>query len=209
MVDMTLSTMIGADNMSTAVIVVDVQNDFCEGGSLAVIGGAAVASAITDHLATTTYPVVVATRDWHAPLPDTNDGHFAADGDPNYVTTWPVHCVAGTTAPRTTRTCTCPRAPSTWSRASRGRTTRASRAGWSTRTARALAAALTDRGVTQIDVVGLATDHCVRATALDARAAGFDVRVLTDLTAAVAAPTTVAALTDLARAGVTLDTSDR
>ena len=42
------------------------------------------------------YDVVVATRDWHAPLPDTNDGHFAADGNPDYVTTWPVHCVAGT-----------------------------------------------------------------------------------------------------------------
>ena len=83
----------------TALIVVDVQNDFCEGGALAVGGGAegrpgespAYLAARAD-----AYAVVVATRDWHAPLPDTNDGHFAVDGEPDYVTTWPVHCVAGT-----------------------------------------------------------------------------------------------------------------
>ena len=63
------------------------------------------------------------------------------------------------------------------------------------------------RGVTRVDVVGLATDHCVRATALDAADAGFEVAVLTDLTAAVAAPTAVAALTELAVAGISLTTS--
>ena len=81
-----------------ALIVVDVQNDFCEGGALAVSGGSAVARAVTGYLAQQAdrYAVVVATRDWHAPLPDTNDGHFAVGAEPDYVSTWPVHCVAGT-----------------------------------------------------------------------------------------------------------------
>src|SRR5918994_1300480 len=85
--------------MSTrALIVVDVQNDFCEGGALAVDGGSAVARAVTGYLADQAdrYAMVVATRDWHAPLPDTNAGHFAVDAPPDFVTTWPVHCVAGT-----------------------------------------------------------------------------------------------------------------
>ena len=80
-----------------ALIVVDVQNDFCEGGALAVTGGSAVARAVSRHLATNDarYTTVVATRDWHAPLPDTNAGHFAVGAEPDYETTWPVHCVAG------------------------------------------------------------------------------------------------------------------
>jgi nicotinamidase/pyrazinamidase len=70
-----------------------------------------------------------------------------------------------------------------------------------------LADHLRGRGVTVVDVVGIATDHCATATALDARAAGFDVRLLTDLTAGVAVPTTIAALTRLAQAGVVLTTA--
>ena len=84
--------------MGRALIVVDVQNDFCEGGSLAVAGGAAVAEQVSKFLAraASAYDVVVATADWHEPLPDTNAGHFAAGADPDYVTTWPVHCVRDT-----------------------------------------------------------------------------------------------------------------
>jgi nicotinamidase/pyrazinamidase len=87
--------------MVRALVVVDVQVDFCEGGSLAVDGGAAAAAAITGYAARTTddYAVVVATRDWHEPLPETNAGHFAdpaAGEQPDYVTTWPVHCVRDT-----------------------------------------------------------------------------------------------------------------
>ena len=78
--------------MTAALIVVDVQNDFCEGGALAVAGGAATATAISAYLRASAYDVVVATADWHNPLPDTNDGHFA--DEPDYVTTWPAHCVA-------------------------------------------------------------------------------------------------------------------
>ncbi|WP_426594657.1 isochorismatase family protein [Cellulomonas sp. McL0617] len=195
--------------MGTALIVVDVQNDFCEGGSLAVTGGAAVAGAISAYLARTgdTYDVVVATRDWHAPLPDTNDGHFAADGDPDFVTTWPVHCVAGTPGAEYHRLLSL---PADAVHVVKGES-RQDYSGFSGRIVGQdgvrLAAALSARGVTRVDVVGLATDHCVRATALDASAAGFGAAVLTDLTAAVAAPTAIAALTELARAGIELTTS--
>lgn len=193
--------------MGTALIVVDVQNDFCEGGSLAVAGGAAVAARITEFLEDHEYDVVVATRDWHAPLPDTNDGHFAVDLGPDYVTTWPVHCVAGTPGadyhPRL-------RLPARTVHVVKGE----SRQDYSGFTGRIvdedgvdLATALSARGVGHVDVVGLATDHCIRATALDASAAGFEVTVLTDLTAAVAAPTAVAALTELAVAGIGLANS--
>src|SRR5689334_18459113 len=81
-----------------ALLVVDVQNDFCEGGSLAVAGGLEVGTRISEHLAAHAgdYDLVVASRDWHTPG-STNQGHFAADGEePDFTTTWPVHCVAGT-----------------------------------------------------------------------------------------------------------------
>src|SRR5918911_1361267 len=78
--------------MTRALIVVDVQNDFCEGGSLAVAGGAAVAAAITEHLRSGAgdYAHVVATRDHHVDP----GGHFAAQ--PDFLETWPAHCVVGT-----------------------------------------------------------------------------------------------------------------
>jgi nicotinamidase/pyrazinamidase len=76
--------------MTRALIVVDVQNDFCEGGSLAVPGGAAVAAAITRHIPSAGYDHVVATRDHHIdPGP-----HFAEH--PDFLETWPAHCVVGT-----------------------------------------------------------------------------------------------------------------
>ena len=192
-----------------ALIVVDVQNDFCEGGALAVSGGAAVAEGITGYLQQHPYDVVVATRDWHAPLPDTNDGHFAVDADPDYVTTWPVHCVAGTPGAEYHPSLGLPVGTV---HVVKGES-RQDYSGFSGRVvgqeATDLAALLTGRAVERVDVVGLATDHCVRATALDATAAGFPATVLTDLTAAVAAPTTVAALTDLVLAGVNLTRSSR
>lgn len=192
-----------------ALIVVDVQNDFCEDGALAVTGGAAVARAISAYVRTAdeVYDVVVATRDWHAPLPDTNDGHFAVDDEPDYVTTWPVHCVAGTAGAEYHPDLALPAGTV---HVVKGES-RQDYSGFSGRIVDedgvSLATALADRGITGVDVVGLATDHCVRATALDASAAGFDVAVLTDLTAAVAAPTAVAALTELAQTGIELATS--
>ncbi|WP_019136175.1 isochorismatase family protein [Cellulomonas massiliensis] len=196
--------------MSSAIIVVDVQNDFCEGGALAVAGGAAVAGRITELLDERgdAYAVVVATQDWHRPPPDTNAGHFALDEEPDYVTTWPVHCVQETAGAAYHPALRLP-GDTVHVVKGDGRQDYSGFEGTALADSgpTALAELLRARGVTQVDVVGLATDHCVRATALDARGAGFDVRVLTDLTAAVAAPTTVAALTDLARAGVALDRS--
>ncbi|WP_449386202.1 isochorismatase family protein [Cellulomonas soli] len=195
--------------MTRALIVVDVQNDFCEGGALAVAGGAAVAGAITGYLRehADRYTALVATRDWHHALPDTNDGHFAAGADPDYVSTWPEHCVAGTPGAELHPDLQLPEGVLAVVKGEG----RQDYSGFSGRVVGAaqpdLAEALRAAGVTDVDVVGLATDHCVAATALDARAAGFDVRVLTDLTAAVAAPTAVAALTRLVQGGVELTTS--
>lgn len=193
-----------------ALIVVDVQDDFCEGGALAVTGGSAVARAVTGYLGrhADRYAVVVATRDWHAPLPDTNDGHFAVGAEPDYVSTWPVHCVAGTPGARYHRDLQLPER-TVHVRKGQGRQ---DYSGFEGEVVGAdgtpLAGVLAEAGVTDVDVVGLATDHCVAATASDARAAGFAATVLLDLTAAVALPTTLRAVARLSQHGVALTTSD-
>lgn len=200
--------------MPRALIVVDVQNDFCEGGALAVEGGAAVAGAVSTYLHEhgDEYALVAATADWHEPLPDTNDGHFAADGAPDYVTTWPEHCVRGTHGAAYHPDLRLPEG-TVHVRKGQGRQDYSGFAGQvlgapgATADPADLAGVLRAHDVDQVDVVGLATDHCVTATALDARDAGFTVRVLTDLTAGVAAATCVAALTRLAGAQVELATS--
>ena len=181
--------------MTRALIVVDVQNDFCEGGSLAVPGGAAAAGAIRTWLreAAGRYGLVVASQDWHAAPPETNGGHF---------TEWPVHCVAGTPGadfhPDLDTTVI--------DAVFRKGTDRAAYSGFegATDDGTTLADFLRARDVTAVDVVGLATDHCVRATALDAAAEGFDTRVLLDLCAGVAPDTTATALEELRAAGVEL-----
>ncbi|MFD4394078.1 isochorismatase family protein [Kitasatospora sp. NPDC058478] len=188
--------------MHRALIVVDVQNDFCEGGSLAVAGGAEVAAAITDLIAESSpgYQHILATRDHHI---DPGD-HFSTE--PDYVTSWPVHCVAGTEGvgfhPNF--------APSVISGAveavfDKGAYS-AAYSGFEglDENNRGLVEWLLERQVDEIDVVGIATDHCVRATALDAARAGFTTRVLLDLTAGVAPATTAAALAELRAAGVEL-----
>ncbi|MBB1245988.1 nicotinamidase [Streptomyces durbertensis] len=188
--------------MHRALIVVDVQNDFCEGGSLAVQGGSDVAAAITDLIADATagYHHIVASRDHHI---DPGD-HFS--GEPDYTTTWPPHCVAGTEGvgfhPNF--------APAVASGAldavfSKGAYT-AAYSGFegSDEDGTTLAEWLRRHHVTEVDVVGIATDHCVRATALDAAAEGFRTRVLLDLTAGVTPETTRAALEAMREAGVEL-----
>lgn len=183
--------------MGRALIVVDVQNDFCEGGSLAVEGGAAVAAAITDRLRTQdgTWDHVVATQDHHID-PGT---HFAAT--PDFVDSWPAHCVAGSDGAAFHPALDTSRVEAVFLK---GR----HEAAYSGFEGDAAGERLTDwlraRGVDAVDIVGIATDHCVRATALDAKDAGFDTTVLLDLTAGVAAETTAAALNQLADAGVHL-----
>lgn len=180
-----------------ALLVVDVQNDFCEGGTLAVAGGAEVAGRITRHLRVhgDTYRLVVATRDWHEdPGP-----HFS--DEPDYRESWPVHCVAGTPGARFHPALDASRLDAILSK---GRHS-AAYSGFDARDAGSdLASVLARLGIRSLDVCGLATDHCVRATALDGLRLGYEVRVLTGLCAGVSRDTTAAALAELAGAGAEL-----
>ena len=185
--------------MHRALIIVDVQNDFCTGGSLAVGGGAEVAAAISRTVAqapTQRWRHVVATKDFHIDP----GAHF---GDPpDFVDSWPAHCVVGTDGADFH-----PGLDTTPIEAvfHKGRHA-AAYSGFEGRTddGAELADWLRERGVTGVDVVGIATDHCVRATALDAARAGFDTTVLLDLTAGVARDTTEVALDTMRTAGVLL-----
>jgi nicotinamidase/pyrazinamidase len=186
--------------MTRALLVIDVQNDFCEGGSLAVAGGAAVASAISEHVRTAAgdYAHVVATRDHHVDP----GGHFSHS--PDFVDSWPAHCVVGTGGvelhPRLDRE----PIEAVFDKGEYA----AAYSGFEARSeGTALAEWLRSRGVDAVDVVGIATDHCVRATALDAVAEGFSTRVLLPLTAGVAEATVDAALDQLRTAGVELEGS--
>lgn len=185
-----------------ALIVVDVQHDFCPGGSLAVAGGDEVAAGITALLADDAgYDVVVATMDWHPPFdPAAPFPHFALE--PDFATTWPVHCVHDTHGAAFHAALVLPPDATV---VRKGRHT-AAYSGFegATDDGRTLTEVLHQRGVEQVDVVGLATDHCVRATALDAVAAGLSVRVLLPLVAGVAPDTTATALDELRAAGVAL-----
>ena len=188
-----------------ALIVVDVQNDFVEGGSLGVTGGHEVASRISAHIASHAgdYAAVVASRDWHDP-DSSNGGHFHAPGtEPDFVTTWPVHCVSSTGgsdyAPELDQTLITPHV-----RKGMGVPAYSAFEGV-TDDGRTLVEVLRERDVTDLDVVGIATDYCVRATALDAIEARLATRVLLPLTAGVAPQTTAAALTDLRAAGVRVE----
>ncbi len=179
-----------------ALVIVDVQNDFCEGGSLAVAGGAEVAGRISAHLATAGYAHVVATRDHHVDP----GGHFSAR--PDFVDTWPPHCLAGTPGAALHFSLDTQPIDAVFDKGHH----EAAYSGFEGRAAdgSSLADWLRIRDVTELDVVGIATDHCVRATALDAAAAGFETTVLLRLTAGVAPRTTAAALEELGTAGVRL-----
>ena len=179
-----------------ALVIVDVQRDFCEGGSLAVTGGAAVAAAIGWH--TPRYATVVATKDFHVdPV-----GHFASE--PDFVHTWPAHCVAGTPGAEFHPDLDTSGIDAVFLKGRHeaaysgfeGAISEGPEAG------AGLAEYLRRRGVAEVDIVGIATDYCVRATALDAVAEGFRTRVLTGLCAGVAPDSERAALAEMAAAGV-------
>jgi nicotinamidase/pyrazinamidase len=191
--------------MTRALIVVDVQNDFCEGGSLPVAGGARVASDIGELLHrwsrqgpdAPAYDHVVASKDHHI-----DPGrHWATE--PDYVETWPVHCQVGTDGeafhpnldPQPFDAIFLKGEHTAAYSAFEGRTTGGV----------GLADWLRRHGVEQVDVCGIATDYCVRATALDARSEGFETHVLAAMCAGVAPESSEAALSEMRAAGVTLD----
>ena len=184
--------------MTTALIIVDVQNDFCEGGSLPVGGGASVAAGISALLGErpSGWDHVVATKDFHIdPGP-----HF---GDPpDYVDSWPAHCVAGTPGADFHPELDTDRIEAVFEKGEHA----AAYSGFEGHVGGiGLAAWLRMRDVTEVDVVGIATDHCVRATALDAAREGYATTVLLGLTAGVARQTTDDALVQLDEAGVRLE----
>jgi nicotinamidase/pyrazinamidase len=182
--------------MARGLVVVDVQNDFCEGGSLAVTGGAAVAARISVLLADADYIAVAATRDFHRDP----DGHFSPT--PDFVDSWPPHCVIGTPGAQLHPAFDTQRVDAVFDKGEY----QAAYSGFEGTNADGtpLADWLRDKGVDTLDVVGIATDHCVRATALDAVREGFETTVLLDYTAGVAPDTTERALGELDTAGVTL-----
>ena len=185
--------------MSRALIVVDVQNDFCEGGSLAVAGGAAVAAGITAHagqgLEAGQYAHVVGTRDHHVDP----GAHFS--DTPDFLDSWPRHCVVGTHGVELHPALDRGLLQAVFDK---GEHVAAYSGFEGAADGTGLADWLRAHGVDAVDVVGIATDHCVRATALDAVGAGFATRVLLPLTVGVAEASTDAALTQLAAAGVEL-----
>jgi nicotinamidase/pyrazinamidase len=192
--------------MARALFVIDVQNDFTEGGALGVDGGAAVAAGITAYLRENpdAYDEVIASRDWHNGTGD-NGGHFATSEPPDFVVSWPSHCVAGTSGAEYH-----PALDSSLVdvhvRKGQGVPAYSIFEG-TTDEGVAFADALEALDITEVDVVGIATDYCVRASALDARASGRSVRVLTDLVAGVAPESRAAALAELNAAGVELGTT--
>jgi nicotinamidase/pyrazinamidase len=184
-----------------ALLVVDVQNDFCEGGSLAVAGGTQVARGITGYLASPAadgYAHVVATQDYHV-----DPGSHFSD-HPDFVATWPAHCVAGTPGADFPPALDTSRIEAVFRKGGHS----AAYSGFEGADADGvpLGAWLRDRGITSVDIAGLATDHCIRATATDAATAGFATRVLLALTAGVAPDTVEAALSEMRTAGVQLET---
>jgi nicotinamidase/pyrazinamidase len=180
-----------------ALVITDVQKDFCEGGSLAVVGGGAVARAINDLLARGHhYDHVVATKDFHIDP----GGHFSEH--PDFLASWPRHCVAGTAGADFHPDLDTAPIEAVFHKGQYS----AAYSGFegADRTETPLVEWLRQRGVDEVDVVGIATDYCVRATAEDAARAGFTTRVLVDLTAGVAPDSTAAALDEMRACGVEL-----
>ena len=189
--------------MSSALFIIDVQNDFTEGGALGAEGGAAVAAGVTEMLERGhPYDVVIASRDWHDGHND-NGGHFHPE--PDYVDSWPAHCVAGTEGAEYHAALGTDHID-VHVRKGQGKPAYSIFEGV-TDDGETVPQALDRLGVTDVDVVGIATDYCVLASALDAVEAGRHVRVVTDLVAGVADDSSAAALAKLEAAGVELVSS--
>lgn len=211
--------------LANALIVVDVQNDFCPGGSLAVDHGDEVASRIHTFIRehNDEYKTIVATKDWH---PDAGFAFAHFSETPDYVDTWPVHCVQNTYGARFHPNLVAvendidpPEAheipfdlifykgqnDAAYS-GFEGVTAEGHHDLFESQTnAIGLEAYLKMREIGHVDVVGLATDYCVKATAMDAAKLGFDTSVLTTMCAGVARETTVQAIQDMLDAGIHVD----
>jgi len=191
-----------------ALFIVDVQNDFTEGGALGVTGGARLAGRITEYIRTHRgdYDVVFASRDWHTADSD-NGGHIVLPpGDPDFVDTWPPHCIAGTWGADYH-----PGLDVEWLDVhivkGMGEPAYSIFEG-RTHDGRDFPEVLGSHGVSTIDIVGIATDYCVRTSALDALASGRAVRVLTDLVAGITPESSAAALAEIEAAGGVLAVAD-
>ena len=194
-----------------ALIIVDVQKDFCENGNLAVTGGNNIAQRISEYvnLNRGKYDIIITTRDYHRPNSN-NGGHFAHDGEPpNYVDTWPAHCVQGT-----------PGAdyhleiqkilPYTHYEILKGEGKPAySGFEGTTKNDETLNAILTKHHISTIHIIGLATDYCVKATALDAKnLKNVNVSVLLDLCEGVNGETSYQGIKEMLNAGINVLFSD-
>ncbi|WP_066524667.1 nicotinamidase [Corynebacterium bouchesdurhonense] len=183
--------------MTRALLLVDVQNDFCPGGSLGTDRGDEVASSIAALIApgadAAGYSEILATQDWHIDP----GSHFSEH--PDFVDSWPVHCVAGSEGAEIRE----PVDTSQIARYFRKGEYTAAYSGFegADEEGTALAEYLRGRGIDALDVCGIATDHCVRATVLDARAEGFAVRVLSSLCSPVDEARGEAALEEMREAG--------
>lgn len=183
-----------------ALLVVDVQVDFCEGGAMGVKGGNEVAQAVADLLRSPRradqYDIVVFSRDWHDPDTD-NGGHFHET--PDFKDTWPAHCVQGTNGADFHPAVDPLYRDQTISKGMDAPAYSAFEG--VTDDGDTLLDYLTDHEIGDVDVVGIAYDYCVKATALDAAKYGFQTRVLADYTAAVD-PSNEAVNAEFAKAGV-------
>ncbi len=194
--------------MTRALLVVDVQRDFCEGGSLAVAGGSAVAAGISVFAAAVPgrYAAVIASRDWHH-AEDSNGGHFAwGAANPDFVDTWPVHCVAESAGAAYHDDLDLTLVTD-HVRKGQGQPAFSMFQGTDDK-GLALSELLLRKGIDAVDVVGIAADYCCLATARDALTAGLPTTVLTDLQAGVTPGSTNAAYDELARLGAIVTTSE-
>ena len=189
--------------MKRALIVVDVQNDFCEGGSLAVSGGSRVAREVAKLMRrlrehernAPDYAYAVATKDHHI---DPGEGHWSSD--PDFVSTWPVHCEVGTEGEEFHPAIE----PELFDEIFLKGRHSAAYSGFegASNDGVMLADWLRVQGVGAVDIAGIATDHCVRATALDAVRHGFGTRILLNLVAGVDPVTTLKARREMHDAGI-------
>lgn len=189
-----------------ALILTDIQNDFCEGGSLAVEGGRQTAASISKYIPMISsikpYDYVVATRDWHDGDND-NCGHFSET--PDFVDSWPVHCVSGTPGaefhPRVLDALV---HVDTYIYKGMGEPAYSGFDGKEMPTSLTLEQVLKAEGIEQVDIVGIAFDYCVKETALDSARLGFDTFVFKGLTASVHPENDEAVTNELRKAGVTV-----